>query len=98
MSLSPSGTYAPRQLQIIAVDTMLVILSVMAVALRFWARKLQRVKYFADDWLILLAMCLALGVNAVLYYSVHVGVGLHVGTLSGKTIEGYILVSVCDAL
>lgn len=94
MALTPSGTYNKQQIQIISVNSLLVFLSITAVALRFWARKIQRVSFYADDWLILVALFLALAINILLYYSNHVGLALHVDELEPETIEAYSLVCI----
>lgn len=95
MAFTPTGHYNEREIQVIAVNSLLVLLSFIAIALRIWARRIQQVSFYADDWVIFIAWLLALGVNALLYYSVHAGVGLHADTLPVETIEAYALVRAC---
>lgn len=94
MAITQSGTYNKQQIQIISVNSLLVFLSITAVTLRFWARKIQRVSFYVDDWLILVALFLALAINTLLYYSNHVGLAQHVHELEPETIVAYSLV--CD--
>ena len=93
MAITQSGTYNKQQVQIISVNSILVCLSITAVALRFWARSIQRVSFYADDWLILVALFLALAINILLFYSNHVGLADHVDELEPETIVAYSLVS-----
>lgn len=44
--------YNTRQIQIIVVTSLLVFLSTLAFALRLWARKIQGVGFYKDDWVI----------------------------------------------
>lgn len=92
MAITQSGSYNKQQIQIISVNSVLIFLSISAVALRFWARKIQRASFYTDDWLILVALCLALTINILLYYSNHVGLAEHVDELKPETIVAYSLV------
>lgn len=48
------------------VSTLMAILAVIAVALRFWSRKMSRAGYGADDWWILVGMLLMVVVGGIL--------------------------------
>ncbi|RAL08487.1 uncharacterized protein BO97DRAFT_437582 [Aspergillus homomorphus CBS 101889] len=91
MKLTLTGIYNTRQLQIVVINSVLVVLSVTAVLLRFWARHLQRLRPFPEDYLIAVTWALALGVNILLFQSLHAGVGEHVDTLTNATVEEYSL-------
>ena len=56
MGLTLTGTYNTRQLQIVIVNTILVVLSVAAVSLRVWARRLQGLDLFVEDYLSIFAL------------------------------------------
>ncbi|KAF2772944.1 hypothetical protein EJ03DRAFT_150035 [Teratosphaeria nubilosa] len=84
-------THHDRQITVLAVNSVLVVLSVGAVALRFWARRLRQVSLYVDDYLIVAGLLLALGVNALLYAALSVGLGEHVRNLSRKAVQGYAL-------
>ncbi|PWY88106.1 hypothetical protein BO94DRAFT_64517 [Aspergillus sclerotioniger CBS 115572] len=91
MGLTQTGTYNTRQLQIVIINSILVVLSITAVSLRVWARRLQGLGLFVEDYLSIFALALSLGVNALLFQSLHAGVGEHVDTLSTATVEAYSL-------
>ncbi|PYH32207.1 uncharacterized protein BO87DRAFT_408415 [Aspergillus neoniger CBS 115656] len=91
MGLTLTGTYNTRQLQIVIINSMLVVLSISAVSLRVWARRLQGLSLFIEDYLSIVALALALAVNALLFQSLHAGVGEHVDTLSAATVQEYSL-------
>ncbi|PYI35382.1 hypothetical protein BP00DRAFT_442900 [Aspergillus indologenus CBS 114.80] len=91
MALTLTGVYNARQLQIVVVNSILVILSVTAVLLRFWARNLQGLEPFLEDYLIVVALALSLGVNILLFQSLHAGVGEHVDSLTTATVQEYSL-------
>ncbi|PYH89325.1 hypothetical protein BO71DRAFT_444651 [Aspergillus ellipticus CBS 707.79] len=91
MGLTLTGKYNTRQLEIVVINSILIVLSVSAVALRIWARKLQGLHLFLEDYLCLVALALSLGVNALLYQSLHAGVGEHVDNVSAATVEAYAL-------
>ncbi|KAH9828881.1 FAD/NAD(P)-binding domain-containing protein [Teratosphaeria destructans] len=84
-------TYHDRQVTVLAVNSVLVVLSVGAVALRFWARRLRQVGLYVDDYLIVAGLLFALGVNALLYAALWAGLGKHVRNLSRNTVQGYAL-------
>ncbi|OJJ72175.1 hypothetical protein ASPBRDRAFT_43575 [Aspergillus brasiliensis CBS 101740] len=91
MGLTLTGRYNTRQLQIVIINSILVVLSISAVTLRIWARRLQGLSLFIEDYLSICALALALAVNALLFQSLHAGVGEHVDTLSAATVEKYSL-------
>ncbi|PYI14811.1 hypothetical protein BO99DRAFT_11962 [Aspergillus violaceofuscus CBS 115571] len=91
MALTLTGVYNARQLQIVVINSILVFLSVTAVLLRFWARNLQGLKPFLEDYLIVIALVLSLGVNILLFQSLHAGVGEHVDSLTTATVQEYSL-------
>ncbi|RDK38374.1 hypothetical protein M752DRAFT_338951 [Aspergillus phoenicis ATCC 13157] len=91
MGLTLTGAYNTRQLQIVIINSILVVLSILAVVLRIWARRLQGLSLFIEDYLSIIALALALAVNALLFQSLHAGVGEHVDTLSAATVQEYSL-------
>ncbi|RAK77404.1 uncharacterized protein BO72DRAFT_509227 [Aspergillus fijiensis CBS 313.89] len=91
MALTLTGVYNARQLQIVVINSVLVFLSLTSVSLRFWARKLQRLKPFLEDYLIVVALALSLGVNILLFQSLHAGVGEHVDSRITATVQKYSL-------
>ncbi|OJI83591.1 hypothetical protein ASPTUDRAFT_55621 [Aspergillus tubingensis CBS 134.48] len=91
MGLTLTGAYNTRQLQIVIINSILVVLSISTVFLRLWARRLQGLSLFIEDYLSIVALALALAVNALLFQSLHAGVGEHVDTLSAATIQEYSL-------
>ena len=48
--------YATRTSKLIGANIVLILLSGIAVALRFWSRKISRVGFWYDDYTILLAL------------------------------------------
>ncbi len=48
--------YATRTSKLIGANVVLILLSGIAVALRFWSRKISRVGFWYDDYTILLAL------------------------------------------
>ncbi|BCS14850.1 hypothetical protein ALUC_70083A [Aspergillus luchuensis] len=91
MGLTLTGTYNTRQLEIVIINSILVVLSVSAVFLRVSPRRLQGLGLFIEDYLSIVALALALAVNALLFQSLHAGVGEHVDTLSAATVQEYSL-------
>ena len=51
--------YATKTGKLIGANVVLILLSGIAVALRFWSRKISRVGFWYDDYTILLALLLA---------------------------------------
>lgn len=51
--------YATKTARLIGADIVLILLSGIAVALRFWSRKISKVGFWYDDYTILIAMALA---------------------------------------
>ncbi|PYH86773.1 hypothetical protein BO82DRAFT_360506 [Aspergillus uvarum CBS 121591] len=91
MALTLTGVYNARQLRIVVINSILVFLSVTAVLLRFWARNLQALEPFLEDYLIVVALVLSLGVKTLLFQSLHAGVGEHVDSLTTATVQEYAL-------
>lgn len=56
MGLTLTGTYNTRQLEIVIINSILVVLSVSAVFLRVWARRLQGLGLFIEDYLSIVAL------------------------------------------
>ncbi|PWY92295.1 hypothetical protein BO70DRAFT_7042 [Aspergillus heteromorphus CBS 117.55] len=56
MGLTPTGKYNKRQLQIVIINSLLIVLSVTAVLFRVWARKLQGLNLFIEDYLSFVAL------------------------------------------
>lgn len=50
------GVATPSPLSVVAASVALSVLSVVAVALRFWARHVQRATLLMDDWLLVPAL------------------------------------------
>ena len=48
--------YATKTSKLIGANVVLILLSGIAVALRFWSRKVSRVGFWYDDYTILLAL------------------------------------------
>lgn len=48
--------YATRTSKLIGANIVLILLSGIAVALRFWSRKISRVGFWYDDYTILVAL------------------------------------------
>lgn len=57
----------PSPTSIIAASASLSALCIVAVAMRFWERKLQRAKFSIDDWLVIPAL---VGVSHAQYWHV----------------------------
>lgn len=51
--------YATKTGKLIGANVVLILLSGIAVALRFWSRKVSRIGFWYDDYTILLALLLA---------------------------------------
>ncbi|PYH54477.1 uncharacterized protein BO96DRAFT_436099 [Aspergillus niger CBS 101883] len=77
MGLTLTGAYNTRQLQIVIINSILVVLSILAVVLRIWARRLQGLSLFIEDYLSIIALS---------NEGLHAGVGEHVDTLSAATL------------
>lgn len=56
MGLTLTGAYNTRQLQIVIINSILVVLSILAVVLRIWARRLQGLSLFIEDYLSIIAL------------------------------------------
>jgi hypothetical protein len=80
-----------RRNAILVLNSVLIVLSVVAVGLRFWARRIRKVPLFIDDYLIIAGLLTALGINALLYQALHVGLGRHEFELSKATVQAYAL-------
>ena len=53
------NVHATKTGKLIGADIVLILLSGIAVALRFWSRKISRVGFWYDDYTILVALLLA---------------------------------------
>lgn len=72
---------------IIAANVVLVILTAIWTALRFWCRKLKGTGYFAEDWMHLTALVCFYGLVASSFSMVFLGgAGHHIGELQPKHI------------
>ncbi|KAK8054431.1 hypothetical protein PG996_013732 [Apiospora saccharicola] len=70
------------------VSTIFFTLDIIAVALRFWARLIQRKAVSANDYLIVASLVVTGGVNVIGYLLIGVGgVGKHQGDAAAKEIE-----------
>lgn len=69
--------HASRQSQLYSSTIITYCLAVIAVALRFWSRRLTRTRYFIDDWCVVVAlfMATALAINTII--DTKKGLGLH---------------------
>lgn len=56
MGLTLTGTYNTRQLEIVIINSILVVLSVSAVFLRVSPRRLQGLGLFIEDYLSIVAL------------------------------------------
>lgn len=56
MGLTLTGAYNTRQLQIVIINSILVVLSISTVFLRLWARRLQGQRLFIEDYLSIVAL------------------------------------------
>lgn len=77
------NTYATKTGKLIGANIVLILLSGIAVALRFWSRKISRVGFWYDDYTILLALLLAWMMPMLNL------IGRSIGLLLGSTILTY---------
>lgn len=83
----PPGTdiHASRAPQIYAATIITFLLAVLAVALRFWARRLLKARVWLDDWIIVLALVFATGQLIATIIWCHQGYGKHLEVLDPNT-------------
>ena len=62
---TPEGSKATT-----AASTAVTVLAIVAVALRFWTRRIIKVGYGWDDWWILIGVLLLLATGATLLYGI----------------------------
>ncbi|KAL8866696.1 MAG: hypothetical protein Q9174_006145, partial [Haloplaca sp. 1 TL-2023] len=91
---------------LVATITILLIIAILAVVLRLWARKISRVRLGADDyWIIVSLVCssvpvigkcpdiwkiLVFGLDATSYCAIDAGAGRHVAALTLAQVQGVI--------
>jgi hypothetical protein len=68
------GDHGPA---ILAIQVVMILLTVTSVALRFLARHLGTAKLWLDDWTILVAAFFSLGINIINIIGVQYGMGKH---------------------
>lgn len=74
-------TSQTRQPLVIGVTTVLTVLTVLAVVLRFIARTNSGLGLSWDDWCIFAAFPWSIVINALAFYDVSIGYGLHEAAL-----------------
>ncbi|KAL8734015.1 MAG: hypothetical protein Q9166_001776 [cf. Caloplaca sp. 2 TL-2023] len=74
-AMAPQGDKAPMML---AVFSVFLVLPLVAVTLRFLARRVSRVSLWWDDWLLLVASVIVILNFAFLYEAIKNGAGKHV--------------------
>lgn len=84
--------YNSRQIQIIAITSVLVFLSTLALGLRLWARKLIGVGLYTDDYVITAGLLLSYGNCVCQYVGVSFGLGRHIDEVGEYNGSRYLLV------
>lgn len=65
-------------------------IALLAVALRFIARRRAKIDIWWDDWLILVATILNIGFTGVSFHVINLGLGKHVESLSPTTLVHFL--------
>ncbi|KAK0716925.1 hypothetical protein B0T26DRAFT_853581 [Lasiosphaeria miniovina] len=68
--MSPPQAYYQTPGHVIAAGAVLIVVDVVSVVMRFWARNRQKQGLRADDWLIIPATLLVVGIGSVMFYGV----------------------------
>ncbi|MCJ1354700.1 MAG: hypothetical protein MMC33_004689 [Icmadophila ericetorum] len=95
MADMPSGN---RGGILVAVDAVLMSLAISAVGLRLLSRRLAGVELWWDDYLILLALPLVLGLDISNFIAVHFGFGKHISDLPSDATTIYLKIAYFDEL
>ncbi|KAL8646782.1 MAG: hypothetical protein Q9226_006714 [Calogaya cf. arnoldii] len=82
-----------RSSEVVTTAVVLAIISTVAVALRFMARKHQKISLSWDDYLVLAALIFALAVCTVEGYGARIGTGRHIWVVGPENTKKFLVLS-----
>ena len=93
--VSQLGNYSSLQNTVIGINTILLVLAILAIALRFWSRHIKGVRFMINDLFASLALLVLLGFFVSMMYGLCSGMGRKARDLSNPASQVPNLLKVC---